>query len=365
MASPTLLLEALTDPARMLDASVPEWESVIAVSRRHGLAGRWYRAIETRAGLERLPPAVREQLAADARLAERRALALRWETQCAARALATVDVPLVILKGAAYIALDLPGAATRMSADLDILVPRAALERVEAACRAHGWRSQVSDTYDDAYFRRWMHELPPMQHTQRGTVIDIHHNILPLTARLCPDPALLLSAAEPLPDGSACTLAPADLLLHCLVHAFHDGEFLNALRDCLDVADIAAHFAADDKTFWSRLEARARELNFARPAAYGLAAAQRYFGLEVPAATLQGLLAAAGTAPFKPVFQWSLDQVIHPAARPPLRRRLAARLLQVRSHLHKMPLPMLTRHLLHKLRRRYTATQRADGNGAD
>ena len=44
-----------------------------------------------------------------------------------------------------------------------------------------------SDPYDDAYYRRWMHELPPLIHRERDRMIDVHHTILPLTARITPD----------------------------------------------------------------------------------------------------------------------------------------------------------------------------------
>ena len=37
--------------------------------------------------------------------------------------------------------------------------------------------------YDDAYYRDHMHELPPLIHKERDRMIDVHHTILPLTAR--------------------------------------------------------------------------------------------------------------------------------------------------------------------------------------
>ena len=47
-----------------------------------------------------------------------------------------------------------------------------------------GWeRVKAADGYDDAYYRRWMHELPPLIHRDRDRMIDVHHTILPLTAR--------------------------------------------------------------------------------------------------------------------------------------------------------------------------------------
>ena len=44
-----------------------------------------------------------------------------------------------------------------------------------------GWSHMKADEYDQHYYREWMHELPPLQHKERGTVVDLHHGILPVT----------------------------------------------------------------------------------------------------------------------------------------------------------------------------------------
>ena len=65
---------------------------------------------------------------------------------------------------------------------------------VEAALIDAGWeRVKEADGYDDVYYRRWMHELPPLIHRTRDRMIDVHHTILPLTARPTPDAAALIA----------------------------------------------------------------------------------------------------------------------------------------------------------------------------
>lgn len=34
-----------------------------------------------------------------------------------------------------------------------------------------GWKMKAEDNYDEHYYRGWMHELPPMQHNVRGTLL--------------------------------------------------------------------------------------------------------------------------------------------------------------------------------------------------
>ncbi|WP_204329989.1 nucleotidyltransferase family protein, partial [Proteus mirabilis] len=57
----------------------------------------------------------------------------------ARRALAPLDVPVVLLKGTAFAAAGLSPARGRNIGDLDILVPRDRLDEVEAALLAAGW----------------------------------------------------------------------------------------------------------------------------------------------------------------------------------------------------------------------------------
>ena len=112
----------------------------------------------------------------------------------ARRALAPLGVPVILLKGTAFHAADLDACGGRSVGDLDILVPHDSLGAVEAALLDAGWeRMKEADGYDDAYYRRWMHELPPLIHRTRDRMIDVHHTILPLTARPTPDAGALIA----------------------------------------------------------------------------------------------------------------------------------------------------------------------------
>jgi hypothetical protein len=117
----------------------------------------------------------------------------------------------------------LPLARGRTFTDLDILVPRERLEEVEASLLAAGWVHHNTDDYDQRYYRRWMHELPPMYHPDRGVLMDVHHSILPLTSRLTPDIESFWAESVPLPMPSFRALCPADMLLHSAAHLFQDG----------------------------------------------------------------------------------------------------------------------------------------------
>src|SRR3546814_18607160 len=96
--------------------------------------------------------------------------------------------------------------------DRDLLLPRDRIDAVEAALLGAGWEWVKPDPYDDVYYRRWMHELPPLIHRARDRMIDVHHTLLPLPPRITPGAAHLLPASVVLGHGRRMP-APPDLPL--------------------------------------------------------------------------------------------------------------------------------------------------------
>jgi putative nucleotidyltransferase-like protein len=194
-----------------------------------------------------------------------------------------------------------------------------------------------------------MHELPPMRHVTRLSVIDVHHAILPETARLRPNPTMLREAALPLGDENLKVLAPADMVLHSAVHLFHDGEFDNGLRDLVDLDLLLRHFATAPD-FWSQLVSRAVSLELSRPLFYALRYTRGLLGTEVPGQTL---MRAEVGRPSRGVLQL-MDTLSMRGLRP--RHVLCddwlsaptLGLLYVRAHWLRMPPLLLARHLLQK-----------------
>src|SRR6476469_4270169 len=91
------------------------------------------------------------------------------------------------------------------------------------------------DPYDQRYYRTWMHELPPMQHVKRGSVIDVHHTIVPPTSGTRLNAAALFDAATPLPEASPfLVLAPPDMVIHSATHLFNNEDMAHGLRDLTD-----------------------------------------------------------------------------------------------------------------------------------
>jgi hypothetical protein len=354
---PPLLL-ALRDPERTLALTPAGWDRLVPEARAAGLLGHLGVRLDEQKLLACLPEYVQDHVRAAMTLAAECHRGIRWELDRVRRALRDLDVPLVLLKGAAYVLAELPPARGRVFSDVDVMVPKAALPAVEATLLRAGWEPVKLDPYDQRYYRTWMHELPPLRHHRRRTVIDVHHTILPESGRLRPDPADLLQAARPAGDGAFRVLAPTDMVLHSAAHLFQDGTLGMGLRDLTDLDALLRHFG-ETPGFWSALVRRAERLHLGRPLFYAVRYCSRMLGTRVSPA---GDPALSG---FRPPWPGTavMDGLVSRALRPhapapaPVGTRLARRLLYLRSHWLRMPPHLLAAHLARKAGRRAARTR--------
>lgn len=346
-----LLLDALRAPDKLPGLPPADWELLLRLARRARVLGRLESDLARAGLLDAIPERAAMHLQAARNVIAHRNTLISWEVNRLLWALKDLDVPLILLKGSAYLVAGLPPARGRIFADVDLLVPEGRISEIEDKLIGRGWFRTQIDPYDDRYYRDWMHEIPPLRHAERGTEIDIHHRLLPKTSRLNSDPAPLFAASRPLADPRLHILAPADMLLHALVHLFLEGDPDEGLRlrDLIDIHDLITCFG-QEPGFWCDLDARARALGFERPLYYGLLHAQRLFCTAIPADVLRDI---EDMAPIWPVRQL-MDRLIplallpgHPDY-PSLRATVARWLIYVRAHWLRMPPGLLTRHLTHK-----------------
>lgn len=346
----SLLLDVLRDPASVRGLELHQWDLVLRQAAGAKLTAALVCLFDDAGVNDALPAPVQARLEWARVLLVRHADAVRFEIGRIQAALAGLDVPVVLLKGAAYSAAQLAPARGRLFSDVDIMVPKSRIPDAESALLMHGWVSHSQDEYDQRYYRQWMHEIPPMQHVRRQTVIDVHHAILPETARVRPDPARLRAAAIDVPGMPGVqTLAPADMVLHSAVHLFYDGEFDNGLRDLVDLHRLLNQFGAAPG-FWAALPARAVEMELARPLFYALRYSTRLLGTYVP----PDVVAALQTAAPNPVLMGLMDALflrgLQPAHRSCKDRfsATAHTMLYIRGNWLRMPPLLLGRHLFHK-----------------
>jgi hypothetical protein len=330
-----LLVDALREPASVAGLSDRQWTELIAIARAESLLGSLAYRLRDQACPKRVA-LILADARADAEQARRQAL---WEAEMARRALAPLGVPVVLLKGTAYAAAGLSAGEGRSIGDLDILVAREALPDVERALLGAGWEWVKEDAYDDLYYRQWMHELPPLIHRERDRMIDVHHTILPLTARPKPDAAALIGASVVLGNGLH-VLSSSDMIVHAAAHLFADGDLAGGLRNLWDIDRLLRSFA-EGAGFWAELDHQAtrHELSVAVRRACRLA--HRLYCTPIPESWRER---TSGDALFRArlLARNGWGQGTRPAL------RLG---FYVRSHWLRMPPLMLARHLWTKARR--------------
>lgn len=347
------LVAVLRGACRPRDLAAATWDPLIRQARSLNLLGRLAAVLDDRHRLAEVPERPRAHLVAARIVAEKHARDVRWEVQCIRKSLAETWVPIILLKGAAYCVADLPPARGRVFTDVDIMVPKERLDDVEKALLRDGWIFGKTTVYDQRYYRTWMHQLPPLMHFRRGTLIDVHHTIVPETARAAVTGRTLIDAAIGVPGTTDLyVLAPADMVLHSAVHLFNEGEFGNGLRDLFDLDALLTHFGSDPG-FAATLVARANELGLTRPLGYALRHLDSILGRAIGEPALRAAVHSVEDLPGR-IAASLMTRVLRPPrhGRSDLATMAAHFGLYVRGHALRMPLRLLVPHLLRKTFRR-------------
>ncbi|MCW8832341.1 MAG: nucleotidyltransferase family protein [Colwellia sp.] len=277
---------------------------------------------------------------------------VRQEVEALNQLFNKLAIKAIYLKGTAYLLANLPLAQGRFFSDIDILLNQDEIAKVEVALKCQGWKSQKTDDHDQAYYRNYMHEIPPMQHIMRGTVIDIHHNILPVCNDNTIDINLLTADALKLDDSSlqSTVLSPAAMFLHSAIHLFHEGELEQGLRGLSDLDILLGYFEESETNFSQQLIHLAEQINQQQSLFY----AWRYL-----AKILNRKLSKTAQA-FVDNYQEQTSNLAtidfiytnlftaHHSTTTSWRFTLAAQLAYWRGHLLRMPLRLLIPHLLKK-----------------
>lgn len=345
------LIQVLQDPSISSRLTLRQWDRLLSIAREKNLLSRLADCVSAQLLTGEIPERVETHLLSAHTLATHQRQGVVWETRHIAKALAPLGIPVVLLKGAAYVLSRLPAAKGRLFGDIDILVPKNALNSVEAALMKHGWTSSGMDPYDQRYYRTWMHELPPMIHRVRGTSIDVHHNILPETAKYSLNIGTLLQSATLLTDSGFYVLSPCDLVIHSATHLFHEGDFHNGLRDLHDLSLLMTHFAKEQNNFWHLLRSRAVETGLAKPLFFAIRYSRILLQLSCPTEIERDLQREAKIGIIRQrildsAFLSVIGGTSHAGSQS--LRNFAALLLYIRAHMLRMPPLLLAQHLLRK-----------------
>ncbi len=345
-----LIVEVMLQPQLLSTLTSLDWDLLVRQGRRANLLARLAYFLDKAGTLENVPLAPRAHLQSALLVAKRQQTSVRFEVECISHELANVNAPVILLKGAAYVLAGIPVGHGRLFTDIDILVPKPTIGQVEAELMIHGWQGTKLDDYDQRYYRRWMHELPPMQHVRRETSIDVHHTILPETARVKVNTGALFESVIPVAGiERVFILPPIDMFLHSATHLFHEGEFDNGLRDLFDLDSLIRHFSSKPQ-FWNDLVPRAIHLGLTRPLFYALRYTASILSTPIPIDVTNSARVGAPSYIVVAMMDECFSKVLRPLHDSCKTQGtwLARVLLYARSHWIRMPAPLLVYHLAHK-----------------
>jgi len=260
------------------------------------------------------------------------------------------------------VAQGLPIAAGRLPSDLDILVPKAAIDTTRQRLKDYDWREAELDAHDSKYYQEWSHELPPMHNGRFELELDVHHGILPPIARSTVPTEPLLDRLMPSGIDGWQVLCPVDQVLHSAAHLFFDSELRDRARDLVDLDGMFRHFSQHPE-FWHDLQDRAGHLRLLEPLFLAVHFCTQWLGTPVP----DSVHATLDRTSLSPVRRAWLLPVLARALTAPgpdddalALQRLADLCVLVRYHLWRLPLHLLIPHLWHKSGRRPASQLESD-----
>ncbi|MCB4436275.1 nucleotidyltransferase family protein [Alteromonas sp. McT4-15] len=333
-------IDAVLNPASCLDKSDAWWSSFIKILRFERLLALFAFKSEEHGLLDTFPSVVRGHLENARIMANRQADHLKYEVSLLSSSIQAVTPQCLYLKGAAYCLADLSVAKGRLFSDIDVLVPKNCLEKVEKSLLFKGWMSKPINDYDERYYREWAHEIPPLVQSRRGTVVDIHHNLVPPISGKAPDINAFL--AQTMEVNGVTVLKPHAMLVHSCIHLIFNETFKQAHRDLYDIASLIADFGNDD--FWDEAIGLAKETGFYRELFLACRYSSKKLGFPLPSKLTQDI-------PYTAHKLFVLDSFMNKALSPhhPLcdvkGRNIASFMAWVRGHWCKMPLMLLIYHL--------------------
>ncbi len=270
------LLQVLNDATASDAAPRSErWEAIEQAALQHGLAPLLHQRLRASTTDHPGPPvAVRERLRDVYVHSVLRAAATRDALHEVLRALRAAEIEVVVLKGAALAEHVYADPGLRPMRDVDLLVPRAELERTREVLTSLGYAA-AHESHPEGH-----HHLPAF--VRPGALpIEVHWTLArPGLAADAGDHAWGSARAVEVAGVAARTLAPEALLHHLCVHVAHGHRFWVPLLHLHDLAAVIRHHPELD---WDRLAAIARAHGSTRFVYAALALAQRAFPSLLPA----------------------------------------------------------------------------------
>ena len=355
-----IVIKVFSRHCEISDLTEHQWNLLISQARKAMLLAELYYLAEQQQILKTIPITIYRHLKSAQVHSEKQQNDLACELFHLIKVSKNLGYRLVLLKGAAYSATGLKAARGRIFSDIDVLVSYEKITITEAELMLNGWASSKKDAYDQQYYRKWMHEIPAMQHMFRGSIIDLHHNILPRTVKACPNAKLLLANIVDI-DGykGLCVLDFVDQIIHSATHLFYDGELEHGCRDLIDLYNLLTQYLNNGNSINSLVE-RSNELGLQKPVFYALRYVYIILGFYVEADIFTKFNSNTPSKLIMPIMDFLFIRALMPdhISCNDSWTELARWVLYIRSHWLRMPIYQLIPHLFRKSYKRITSKEK-------
>ena len=271
---------------RLAQLTPVDWEALLRLARYHGIAPLLRRRLQPLASAAKIPSGILQTLRNDYLAIAGRNSRLYDQLGVALQLFGHEGLPVIVLIGAHLAELVYGNIALRSMGDVDLLIRRTDLPRVEAVLLENGYRPDP-------------HNGPAMQtehfhyvysHAPSGLVLEMHWHILPPQDAALIDVEQLWKQATPakIANVETLVLSPEALLLHLCLHLYHH-RFDTGLRAYCDIAEVIGRYR--DVLAWQEL-AESLQTNMARRVVYiALRLTQSLLGTPAPDDILSALYA--------------------------------------------------------------------------
>lgn len=343
------LISCFLTPKLALKFSLAQWSHFILILREIELLARFYHLSKNAGVYNQFPEKIKHHLHSAFIKARRQAVQAKFEAHNLTEHLSHINIKPIFLKGVAYTLLENKASQGRTYSDMDVLVNKSDLKTIERKLTMYGWFAKKTDDYDEKYYREWAHEIPPLQQGSRGTIADVHHNLIPPISGRAPEISLFTQDLNLTNDGLT-TLADHSLVLHSIIHLFFNEDFTNAFRDITDLNLLFTN-KIDNDDFWLSLIKLSEDSGFTTELYFALRYCQKISNTQFPDSFIEKVNTFKPKALNLKFHDFIFSQVLYPnhSSLNTWKTTWGKGLATFRGHLLKMPLHILIYHSLHKL----------------
>ncbi len=209
-----------------------------------------------------------------------------------------VGIKVVVLKGAALSEGVWENLAVRQMSDIDLLVLERDLDRADEKLLELGYKS-VEDKQSKDWYRRNHHHLAPHFNPDKGIVIEIHYEIIPVGNPFNIDICKVWERIQAIKIGDvdAQVLSPEVLIVHLCLQLSYANPFIRKIMDLADISQVVGFYG--ERIDWDLIIKEAHEQNFTDFIYYPLCFARDILGVEIENEILDRLKNGSNLKPFE------------------------------------------------------------------